>query len=46
MLVFSLPDFIFLPEGKGVINALHVVFRNSFLHNEVQRKPNFCSLGF
>jgi hypothetical protein len=40
-LVFSLPNFIFLPEGRGVINELHVIFRNPFLHNEVLRKLNF-----
>jgi hypothetical protein len=31
LLVFSVPGFIFLPEGRGFINELHVVFRNPFL---------------
>jgi hypothetical protein len=31
LLVFRVPDFIFLPEGRGFINKLHVVFRNPFL---------------
>jgi hypothetical protein len=26
LLVFRVPDFIFLPEGRGFINELHVVF--------------------
>jgi hypothetical protein len=41
LLIFSLPNFIFLPEGRGLINALQVIFRNPFLHNEVLRKLNF-----
>jgi hypothetical protein len=31
LLVFSVPDFIFLAEGRGFINALQVIFRNPFL---------------
>jgi hypothetical protein len=27
-LVFRVPNFIFLPEGRGLINELHVVFLN------------------
>jgi hypothetical protein len=37
-LVFSLPNFTFLPEGSGFINKLHVFFRTPFLHTLVLRK--------
>jgi hypothetical protein len=46
LLVFSVPDFIFSPEGRGFINKLHVVFRNPFLHNEVLRKLDLLPIGF
>jgi hypothetical protein len=45
-LVFRVPNFIFLLEGRGFINALQVVFRNPFLHNEVLRKLDFLPIGF
>jgi hypothetical protein len=45
-LVFRVPNFIFLPEGRGFINELHVIFRNLFLHNEVLRKLDFLPIGF
>jgi hypothetical protein len=35
-----------LAEGRGFINALHVIFRDPFLHNEVLRKLNFLPIGF
>jgi hypothetical protein len=31
LLVFSVPNVVFLPEGRGVINKLKVVFRKPFL---------------
>jgi hypothetical protein len=45
-LVFSIPNFSFLPEGRGFINALHVIFLTPFLHNEVLRKLDFLPIGF
>jgi hypothetical protein len=35
-----------LAEGRGFINALHVIFLNPFLHNEVLRKLNFLPVKF
>jgi hypothetical protein len=38
-LVFRVPNFIFLPEGRGFINELHVIFRNPL-------PSDFLPIGF
>jgi hypothetical protein len=38
LLVFSVPKFIFWLKEGILINALHVIFRNPFLHTLVLRK--------
>jgi hypothetical protein len=45
-LVFRASQLYFLAEGRGFINALHVIFRNLFLHNEVLRKLDFLPIWF